>query len=103
MDIGEYRLEKSTALYDIKVSKWLCWCPVFKIKGIDADQNDFGECEDIDPEDKPSSYGCGNRVFSLKDPTEKVLKKYDINVDEYNEISSVLQEGLSFGYCGLCA
>ena len=104
MDIGEYRLVKSTDIYEIKVSKWMCYCPVFTVKGIKADDSDFGDKEDIDPycEDKPYR-GCGNMTFTPKLATQKVLDKYGISVDEYNEIASVLEDGLSFGYCGLCS
>ncbi len=102
MDIGEYRLERSKeGLYDIKVSKWNCWCPVFIIKGQKADQDDFGEGDDIDFANKPK-HGCGNKVFTPKPVAQKTLDKYGITVDEYNEIADVLVEGLSFGYCGLC-
>ena len=104
MNIGEYRLERSKdGLYDIKVSKWNCYCPVFTIKGQKADQDDFGEGDDIDFDDKPKCRGCGNKVFVAKPATQKVLDKYGITVDEYNEIASVLEDGLSFGYCGLCS
>ena len=103
MDIGEYRLETSKdGLYDIKVSKWNCYCPIFTIKGQKADQDDFGEGDDIDFVNKPK-YGCGNKVFTPKPVTQKILDKYGIDVDEYNEIASVLEEGLTFGYCGLCS
>lgn len=103
MDIGEYRLERSKdGLYDIKVSKWNCYCPIFTIKGQKANQYDFGEGDDIDFADKPK-YGCGNKVFVAKPATQKVLDKYGITIDEYNEIADVLVEGLSFGYCGLCS
>jgi hypothetical protein len=104
MDIGEYRLVKSTDIYEIKVSKWLCYCPIFTVKGIKADDSDFGDKEDIDChcEDKPD-HGCGNMTFTPKLATQKVLDKYGITVDEYNEIASVLEDGLSFGYCGLCS
>ena len=99
---SEYRLVKTSDLYDIKVSRWSCWCPIFTIKGIKADEDDFGEKDDIDTSmDKPF-HGCGNMTFTPKPPTQKVLDKYGITVDEYNEIASVLEEGLSFGYCGLC-
>ena len=103
MDIGEYRLERSKdGLYDIKVSKWNCYCPVFTIKGQKADQYDFGEGEDMDFDDKPK-YGCGNKVFVVKPVEQKVLDKYGITVDEYNEIANVLVEGLTFGRCALCS
>ena len=103
MDSGEYRFEKSTDLFDIKVSRWLCYCPIFSVKGIKADEDDFGEKDDLDRhcEDKPE-HGCGNMTFTPKPATQKVLDKYGITVDEYNEIASVLEEGLSFGRCRLC-
>ena len=73
MDSERYRIERShDGLYDIKVSKWLCWCPVFTIKGQKADQYDFGEGEDIDFANKPK-HGCGNKVFVAKQATQKVL------------------------------
>ena len=105
MDIGEYKLEKSKdGLYDIKVSKWMCYAPIFTVKGIEANDFDFGDKEDLEMfhEDKPP-HGCGNMTFTPKPATQKVLDKYGITVDEYNEIASVLEEGLSFGYCGLCS
>ena len=103
MDIGEYRLEKSKdGLYDIKVSKWICYCPIFTIKGQKADQYDFGEGDDIDFANKPEK-GCGNKVFTPKPATQKILDKYGITIDEYNEIASVLEEGLTFGRCALCS
>lgn len=103
MDLGEYRLEKSKeGLYDIKVSRWICYCPIFTIKGQKAAEDDFGEGEDIDFANKPK-YGCGNKVFVVKHATQTILDKYGITVDEYNEIASVLEEGLSFGHCRLCS
>ena len=104
MDFGEYRLVKSTDIYEIKVSRWMCYCPVFTVKGVKAADSDFGDKEDLDPshEDKPD-HGCGNMTFTPKPATQKVLDKYGISVDEYNEIASVLEDGLSFGYCGLCS
>ena len=62
MDIGEYRLERSTDIYDIKVSKWLCYPPIFNVKGIKADDSDFGDKEDIDRycEDKRAGLRVGS-------------------------------------------
>lgn len=102
-DLEEYRLDKVTDLYDIKVSKWSCWCPVFTIKGQNAEVGDFGDWDDIDRhcEDKPD-HGCGNMTFTPRLPSQKILDKYNINVDEYAEIAHALEEGLSFGRCRLC-
>ena len=58
--------------------------------------------DDIDFANKPK-HGCGNKVFVAKPATQKVLQKYGITIDEYNEIADVLVAGLSFGYCGLCS
>lgn len=103
MDAGEYRLERSKeGLYDIKVSKWFCWCPVFTVKGKKADECDFGDGEDVDFDDGLQR-GCGNKVFVVRPATQRVLDKYGITVDEYNEIADVLAEGLSFGRCTLCS
>ena len=101
MDIGEYRFEKSTDLFDIKVSRWNCWCPVFTIKGQKAEESDFGEGVDLDESNAPYK-GCGNKHFEVKLPSQKILDKYGINVDEYAEIAHVLEEGLSFGRCRYC-
>lgn len=105
MDAGECRFEKSKeGLYDIKVSKWFCRCPVFTIRGHEADERDFGEGEDMDMDfDSRPQRGCGNKVFVVKPATQKALDKYGITVDEYNEIASVLAEGLLFGECTLCS
>ena len=97
----EYRFEKKTDLFDIKVSKWNCYCPVFTIKGQKADESDFGEGEDLDEFNKPP-YGCGNKHFTPRLPSQRILDKYNINVDEYAQIAKALEDGLSFGRCRLC-
>jgi hypothetical protein len=78
-----------------------CSCEKFTINGIDADSYDFGESEDIRP-DLAEPYGCGSHEFAPKMPTQEVLNKYNINVDEYAEIAGELQSALYVGQCGWC-
>lgn len=40
--------------------------------------------------------------FESISPTQEVLDKYHISVDEYNEIAGKLAEELSFGCCEWC-
>lgn len=78
----------------------LCSLRVFKINDIEADYNDFGEKEDINPT-AAEPYGCGDMEFLPKAATQEVLDKYNITTDEYNEICKRL-DCLSFGNCGWC-
>lgn len=80
-----------------------CYCDLqnFNINGIDASWEDFGTKEDIAPDEAPE-YGCGDMEFTPKLPTQAILDKYKINVDEYKEICNKLEQKLSFGYCGWC-
>ena len=78
-----------------------CALREFSINNVEADYSDFGEKEDLRP-DLADNYGCGNMTFTPKLPTQLILDKYNISVDEYKEICEQLEEKLSFGYCGLC-
>lgn len=78
-----------------------CYTPIFKINGIDADSNDFGEQYDIDSGNAEEG-GCGDMQFTSIDPKPEILLKYGISEDEYFEICDQLSIGLSFGSCGLC-
>lgn len=78
-----------------------CDLSEFKINGKEADYEDFGEKDDLCPE-QADDYGCGNMRFIPKLPTQLILDKYQINVDEYKEICEQLEEKLSFGHCGWC-
>lgn len=79
----------------------LCSTKEFKINGIEAGYNDFGEKYDHD-EENAEPYCCGYMQFDSKPATEEILNKYNITIDEYDEICNQLSEGLSFGCCGLC-
>ena len=88
---------------NLKLEFYDCFCETstFKINNIPADYNDFGSKYDHDTEEA-EPYGCGNMQFDPVPPTQKVLDKYNISVDEYYEIAYKLAEGLSFGCCGWC-
>ncbi len=100
-----YEIEND--LLHLTVSEWLCATKVFTIKGKVADKDDFGDQDDIldyieDEECDSEPGGCHCMTFTAKEPTKDVLDKYEITVEEYNEIASHLESALSFGYCGLC-
>jgi hypothetical protein len=78
-----------------------CSCETFTINGERADKDDFGSTCDMDPDNAPE-YGCGNRLFIPKMPTDEVLAKYFINLKEYAEICEKLKDMLAVGECGWC-
>jgi len=79
----------------------LCFTSTFKINGINADSDDFGEKYDRDTENA-EDYGCGDMQFTRIEPKSEVLEKYGITEDEYFKIAEKLEGGLSFGCCGWC-
>ena len=79
----------------------LCATSCFKINDIEASSIDFGEHYDHNSYSAPE-YGCGNMKFTGNRPTQSILNKYSITLDEYNEICDKLEKGLSFGRCGWC-
>lgn len=85
---------------EMKRGHSLCYLPVFKINDIEADENDFGVKEDIDPE-HAEEYGCGNMQFIPKEAAQYILDKYKITKEEYEIICEKL-DCLSFGACGWC-
>jgi len=89
-------MKLSLVFYD-----YVCSTKIFTINGIIADYYDFGDKRDTG-KDETLGYGCGNMVFLPDPPTEGVLSKYSITKEEYMEICEKLEEGLSFGRCGLC-
>lgn len=78
-----------------------CELEIFKINGIDADQEDFGEGSsnlgDV------FSNSCSHKFIPYKRPTEAVLRKYGITESEYAEICDRLEEELYVSGCGLCS
>jgi len=86
---------------ELEFGEFFCYTPKFVVNGMNADSYDFGEQYDIDP-DEAEPYGCGYMKFTRIYPTKKVLDKYGITESEYSIIAGQLEEGLSFGSCGLC-
>lgn len=78
-----------------------CELEKFIINGIDAYKGDFGDGYDSDP-DNAEEYGCGNHQFESKMPTDGVLEKYSINLEEYAQICEMLESALDVGGCGWC-
>lgn len=79
----------------------LCATATFKINGVQASTNDFGQQFDHDPENA-EDYGCGDMQFNSAPPTPEVLTKYGITEAEYAVVARQLEAGLSFGSCGWC-
>jgi hypothetical protein len=98
---------------EIDFCRAYCSTSIFRINDIEADIEDFGERIDIGVDsfyyDDDSDYGhyghyvcCKNMSFELKDPIPKVLEKYKITKENFEEIAFILRENLSFGECSLC-
>lgn len=78
-----------------------CCTTNFMINGVSGEPDDFGEKYDRDS-DSAMAHGCGDMEFTRVAPTPEVLEKYSINEKQYQEVCEKLEEGLSFGDCGLC-
>lgn len=78
-----------------------CILYMFKINDINAEIEDFGVTMDIDNDD--NELGCTNHSFIKKDIDEYILNKYQINIDEYDEICNELARNLNIGTCGACS
>ena len=87
----------------IKIKPYRCLCDLeeFEINGIKAEYEDFGRLYDHSP-NTAEPYGCGDMQFTDIKPTEKILDKYRITVEEYYEICEKLESVVSFGSCGWC-
>ena len=88
-------------LIDFQVFQCLCSMEKFSINGIEAYEEDFGTKCDESPE-TAQPYSCGNMRFRRKKASQETLKKYAITTEEYDEVCSKLEDGLSFGCCGWC-
>ena len=89
-----------TNLFEIKTFRCLpCSTEKFTVKGMYANVEDFGETD--------CGGSCMNNTcrqeFTPKLPTDEVLEKYNINLDEYQEICSALEEELFVCGCGWCS
>ena len=87
---------------ELVVYDCMCAIDIFKINGIEAYYDDFGDKEDRDP-CSADDHCCGDMQFIGKASTPEVLEIYSITQPEYDEIVSELAEKLSFGSCGWCS
>ena len=77
-----------------------CELEIFKINGIEADIEDFGETE---RSGNCMDYTC-SQTFRFKLPTSnKVLEKYGITLEEYSAICDKLGDTLCVRNCGMCS
>jgi len=79
----------------------LCSLREFIVNGINADESDFVDKYDHDL-DIAEDYDCGNMQADVIPPTDVVLEKYNITVNEYYIIANDISKKLSFGCCGWC-
>lgn len=89
-------------LYKLQVYGALCEPSIFEVKRKEADYEDFVDKYDHYPEGA-EEYCCGDMSCDIKNPTQEVLDRYDITLDEYQEIAEKLSDELSFGRCGWCS
>ena len=76
-----------------------CTPKVFKIDGIDADPDDFGEVDKI-----LGYYCCESRKFiGFEEPPTDTLEKYHITENEFFEICDKLRDVLRVQGCSMCA
>lgn len=87
---------------ELKIADEFCVTEIFRINGIEADSDDFGVQGDEAFDDAVEDDDCGDMQFARTEPTADVLAKYGITKTEYHAVAEKLEEGLSFGSCGLC-
>ena len=86
---------------EVEIYDAYCSTGTFVINDVVANSEDFGWQGDRGY-DAPD-YCCSDMQFERKQPTDVVLKKYNIDKAEYALIAGLLEEGLSFGSCGMCS
>lgn len=86
---------------ELEVFSCLCSTKTFRINGIEADSEEFGQNYDEDSENAPD-YGCGNMTFHPYEPKQEIMDKYNIDEKDWYDICNRLEE-LSFGCCDLCS
>lgn len=82
-----------------------CALELFKINGIDADMDDFGESGDSDPYNAPD-YCCGCWKFKKHGDIKEIkaaMEKYSLTWEEFYEIGDLLEETLYVGECSWCS
>lgn len=86
---------------ECKAYKGMCKLAFFTINGIEADEADFGSHYDRMPK-TGNSCACKDMKFIPKNPTVKVLEKYTLSINEYEQVCDKLDKELSFGACCFC-
>jgi hypothetical protein len=79
----------------------LCSLRVFTIDGKRVDEDDFCTASD-EGRDHAGPYSCGNMIGRALPATNKKLKKYNLTVDEFNEIAEEVASLVSFESCDWC-
>lgn len=74
-----------------------CKTEIFIINGIEANYEDFV----VLTLDSDGNYGCYAGLEN-KLPTNDILKKYKIDVDEYAKVCNKLNKELVHGHCSWC-
>ena len=87
--------------FEAKVFECLCSTDKFVINGKDADSDDFVHQENVG-DTLECGYGCTDMKAVPIMPTQKVMDKYNITLDEYTVIANDLETKLSLGECGWC-
>ena len=78
---------------ETKIYNSLCKTSTFRINGIEVDKYDFVIKCDHSPENSKGR-GCGDMRADIIPATDKVLKKYQISLSEYNNIAKQVSEKL---------
>lgn len=75
-----------------------CTPKIFRIDGIAADADDFGEVEKIS-----GYYCCKSRKFiGFEEAPESTLEKYQITESEFFDICDELRDILDVEHCSRC-
>lgn len=71
----------------------------FIVNGKKAEVSDFGL---VYNHGTGNTNCCESMRFESIEPTNKVLRKYRINLEEYDEICSYLADKFTIGKCDIC-
>lgn len=79
-----------------------CRTKAFRVNGIDADINDFGETDDTG-RCNVTECGCGCMEFvSNNSKMNDAMQRYNVSEDEFHEVQKRLELSLCVGECSLC-
>lgn len=80
-----------------------CRLSEFIINGQPADQDEFGDTVDTQPDETENSFCCGRKEFiSNYSRAESCKQKYEIDDEELEAICNKLEEVLFIGECNKC-